>query len=143
VIERETLPDGSTVVRCDRCRFVFRRPRPGVLLVIIEGYDDGSLGDACFDQIQAEMARFGPLELFFDTGATLGAATPVREAYTAWFAAQQARLRRVHIFGASRFILSTMHISRELSRTGDLIVVYSDRAAFDAALGRARAAPRG
>ena len=137
MFERETLPDGSTVLRAARCSFTFRRPRPGVLLVIIEGYDDGLFGDAPFDQILAHIARFGALELFVDTTRALGAVTSVREAWTAWFAAQQPRLRRVHIAGASKFILSTMHITKELSRTGDLIQVYSDHDAFMAALARA------
>ena len=135
--ERETLPDGSTLLRSARCRFVFRRVRPGVLLITIEGFDDGSFGDAPFDHTLAEVARFGAIDLFFDTTAAQGAATPVREAWTAWFAAQKPRLRRVHIVGASKYILSTMHITKELSRTGDLIQVHSDPDAFNIALARA------
>jgi hypothetical protein len=137
VFERETLPDGSILLRAARCRFTFRRPRSGVLLVVIEGYDDGIFGDAPFDHVLADIARFGTIELFVDTTQALGAVTPVREAWTTWFAAQKPRLRRVHLAGASKFMLSALHITKELSRTGDLIQVYSDHAAFTAALARA------
>ena len=143
MFERETLPDGSILLRAARCRFTFRRPRPGVLLVIIDGYDDGAFGDAPFDHIFADIARFGTLELFVDTTQALGAVTSVRESWTAWFAAQKPRLRRVHLAGASKFMLSALHITKELSRTGDLIQVYSDHAAFMAALARAGTAAPG
>ena len=138
---RETLPDGSTLLRTDRARFTLSRPKPGVFLVRIEGNDQGEFGDAPFDAVLAEMARFGPLELFVDTAEVLGVATRVREAWTEWFRVQQPRLRRVHILGGSKFVLSTMNISKELSRTGELIRVYKQREAFAEALARAMGKP--
>lgn len=138
MFERETLPDGSTVLRSERCRFTLTRLRPGAFFVRIEGYDRGEFGDAPFDGILAEMARFAPLELFVDTSDALGAATPVREAWTEWFRVQQPRLRRVHLLGGSKFMTSTLSISKELSRTGELIRVHAARDSFDAALAQAR-----
>ena len=140
VFDRETLPDGSTLLRSARCRFTLTRLRPGAFLVRIEGYDQGEFGDAPFDAILAEMTRFGPLELFVDTADALGAATPVREAWTEWFRVQQPRLRRAHLLGGSKYMTSTLNIAKELSRTGELIRVHAGRESFDAALAQARTA---
>ncbi|WP_437310654.1 hypothetical protein [Sorangium sp. So ce388] len=43
---REVLDDGSIDLAKDGCSFVFRRLRPGAVLVTIAGRDTGSLGDA-------------------------------------------------------------------------------------------------
>ncbi len=137
MFDRETLPDGSTLLRSARCKFTLTRLRPG-FFVRIEGYDQGEFGDAPFDEIIAEMTRFGPLELFFDMSDALGATTPVREAWIEWFRVQQPRLLRVHLLGGSKYMLSTLNVSKELSRTGELLCVHASRGSFDAALAQAR-----
>lgn len=117
--------------------FQLRRPLPGVFVVRIEGYDRGEFGDRPFDLIQAELLRFGRIELFIDTRDALGAVTAVREAWTAWFHRHRAALARVHILVGSKYVKLTMDIAKELSRTGELIRVHADVAAFGAALARA------
>lgn len=133
--------DGTGPMVGDACTFRFVRPRPGVYVVRIEGYDRGELGRAPFERIEAEISQVGALELFVDTRATHGAVTTVRESWTQWFARRRASLLRVHLLAGTRFLRVTMDITKELSRTGDLIVVYDDNVSFDAAL--ARAAGRG
>ncbi len=137
---RETLPDGSTRLTGERASFTFTRPRPGVFLVRITGYDDGEFGDAPFDAMQAELNRFKRVELFVDTREVFGAATPVREAWTSWLRLHAAELVRAHLVSGSRFVFMALTVAKELSRTGDLIRVYSDPAGFDEALARASAA---
>lgn len=129
--------DGSGQLVGEACAFRFSRPRPGVYLVHIEGYDRGELGQAPFERIEAEISQVGPLELFVDTRATHGSVTTVRESWTRWFARRRGSLLRVHLLAGTRFLRVTMDITKELSRTGDLIVVYYDDASFDAALARA------
>ena len=63
----ELFEDGSTRLSIAEAAFVFRRPRPGVLVVTGTGWDRGQFGDVPFEEIEAEGARFGPLELFIDT----------------------------------------------------------------------------
>lgn len=140
MFDRETLPDGATVLRTERCSFTLSRPRPGVFLVRIVGNDRGEFGDAPFDLVLAEIGRFGKLELFVDTSGVEGVVSRVREAWTEWFRTHQPKLTRVHILsGGSRFVATTMHISKELSRTGDLIRIHEDPATFAEALARATA----
>ena len=133
----EYRQDGSGQLSGDACAFRFSRPRPGVFLVRIEGYDRGELGQAPFERIEAEISQIGALELFVDTRAAHGSVTTVRESWTQWFARRRASLLRVHLLAGTRFLRVTMDITKELSRTGDLIVVYYDDASFDAALTRA------
>jgi hypothetical protein len=129
--------DGPSQLVGDACTFRFSRPRAGVFVVAIEGYDRGELGAAPFERIEAEISRVGPIELFVDTRAAQGSATPVREAWTQWFGRRRTSLQRVHLLAGTRFLRVTMDITKQLSRTGDLIVVYGDIDNFDAALARA------
>ena len=137
---RETLPDGSTRLSSERGSFTFTRPRPGVFLVRITGYDQGEFGDAPFDAMQAEINRFKRIELFVDTREVFGAATAVREAWTEWLKLHASELVRAHLVSGSKLVFMALTVAKELSRTGDLIRVYSDPAAFDDALARAAAA---
>lgn len=136
MFERETLPDGATVLRSERCSFTFTRVRPGVLLVRIVGNDRGEFGDAPFERVQAELDRFRALALFIDAEGVEGVVSAVREAWTEWLRTHQAELTQVHILGGSRFVTTTMLISKELSRTGELIRVHAAREGFAGALAR-------
>lgn len=140
MLARETLPDGSTRLSSERSSCTFTRPRAGVFVVKIAGYDQGEFADAPFDAMQAELARFKRVELFVDLREALGAATPVREAWTAWLTAHGPELVRAHLVSSSKFVFMAVTVAKELSRTGDLIRVHSDPATFDDALARAAAA---
>jgi hypothetical protein len=133
--------EGSGEMTGEACAFRFSRPRPGVFLVRMEGYDRGELGQALFERIEAEISQVGAIELFVDTRAAHGSVTTVRESWTQWFARRRGSLLRVHLLAGTRFLRVTMDITKQLSRTGDLIVVHYDEPSFDAAL--ARAAGRG
>lgn len=137
--DRETLPDGSVRLTGERCSFTFTRLRPGAFLVKITGHDRGEFGDAPFDALQAEIGRFGAIELFVDTSEVLGAVTGVREAWTEWFRVHRASLTRVHLVAGSKFVQQTLTVSKLLSRTGELIRIHPDRESFEQELARARA----
>lgn len=115
----------------DGCTMVFKRLRPGTMYLRIAGYDTGKLGDAPFDVVSAELARFGRLELFVDTRDTTGVVTTVREAWTAWFTQHQAELKKVTILVSDKLVGSAVAVSKHFSRTGELIRVLSDAAKFD------------
>lgn len=134
---RETLADGSVRLTGPSCGFLYRRLRPGLLLVNITGDDKGELGTAAIDEISAEIGRFGPLELFVDTAGASGVDTRVSELWTAWFRDNQPRLKRVSILATSRFVHLAVSIAKHFSRTGDLIRIYDDAAAFEQAIARA------
>ncbi|MFN7134822.1 MAG: hypothetical protein ACK4N5_22270 [Myxococcales bacterium] len=115
-------------------RFSFQRPRPGVLLVRIEGDDRDQFGPAPFDVLDAELSRHWPLELFVDTREAQGASPRVRESWTEWFSRNRHRLKRVSILASTRYMNVTIGVAKLFSRTGELIQIYSDPALFEQAL---------
>lgn len=139
MFRREIGKDGSVILRSDGCSFVYRRLRPGVLHVTITGDDKGEFGLAPLQEFDAEIARSGALSLFVDTRAAHGAALSVTEDWTAWFAANQKHLSNVSIFATSKFVHLIVSIAKHLSRTGEMIRIYTEEAPFEEAV--ARAAP--
>jgi hypothetical protein len=125
----------------DGCTFVYRRPRPGVLVVEIAGHDVGQFGTTTLDEIAHAIGREGPIELLVDAREAVGAAVSVSDDWTRFFSANRARLRRVHVLVGSKTLYLTVAIAQHLSRTGDLIQIYSDPELFAAHLARA-GAPR-
>jgi hypothetical protein len=134
--EREIRKDGTISLYSAGCTFVYQRLRAGVLLVTISGDDKGEFGMAPLQEVDAEIARGGPLALFVDTRAARGAATSVTEDWTAWFAANQKNLRAVTILATSKFVHLIVSIAKHLSRTGEMIRIHTDEATFDEALAR-------
>lgn len=134
--QREIQTDGTIALRGTRCAFVYRRVRPGVLLVTITGDDEGELGMAPLHEIDAEIARHAPLSLYVDTRAARGAATRVSEDWTAWFTTNRKNLRSVGILATSKLVHLIVSIAKHLSRTGEMIRIYTEAAPFEAALAR-------
>lgn len=130
-IAREVAQDGSVVVRDARCSIVFRRLRPGALEVRITGTDNGQFGDAVINEIALAIARERPLELFVDAGEASMPAVSVRQ-WSHFFALHRENLKHVRILVGSKAVALTMEIVRHLSKTGDLIRIYSERERYDA-----------
>jgi hypothetical protein len=137
VFDRETLPDGSTLLRSERCSHTFTRLRPGVLLLRIVGNDRGEFGDAPMDLVQAELLRFRALAFFMDLSAVEGVVSRVREGWTEWLRLHQSGLTQVHMLTGSRFVTTTVSVSKELSRTGDMIQIHKEPESFAQAIARA------
>ncbi len=112
--------------------FVFRRLRPGVLLVTITGNDTGQFGTASLDEIRLEMQRHASLELFVDARDAVGVALSVSEEWTRFFSMNRTRLTRVSVLVSSKVVSLTVAIAQHLSRTGNLIQIYSDPETFNA-----------
>jgi hypothetical protein len=135
-IQREVRGDGTVRLQGAACTFTFVRLRPGALLVRIAGNDKGELGTAPIDEICAEIARFGQIELFIDASEAVGADRQASDLWTAWFRDNQAKLKRVSIVATSKLVHLVVSISKLVSNTGDLIRIYSDIAAFEQAMAR-------
>jgi hypothetical protein len=144
--KREMLEDGSVRVSSERCSYTYRRLRPGVVFIRIQGDDKGELGEAPRDELREDLSRYAPVELFFEMDESTGANRPVQEAWTEWFSTLRPALKSVSVLTRSKY----MHVSAELvklfSRTGELIRVYLEPQPFEEALKRAapdaRLAPR-
>jgi hypothetical protein len=130
-IKQDMLPDGSIRLSSDNCSFEYKRVGPGVLLVVIIGNDAGQFGTATLDQIVAAIARDRKLELFIDAREAVGAAVSVSDEWTRFFSSHRQDLTRVHVLVGSKVIYLTIAIAQHLSRTGNLIQIYSDSEIFE------------
>ncbi len=131
---RETLPDGLRLTAGD-CTFLYRRLRSGALLVVISGDDRGQFGNESLDELRLELMRHKPLELFVDARASVGVALSVSQDWTKFFSTNRENLKRVSVLVGSKVVTLTIEIAQHLSRTGNLIQIYSDPAMFDARVG--------
>jgi hypothetical protein len=136
-VTREVLAEGVVRLAAEGCSFEFRRTGPGILLATIRGLDRGQLGATTLDEITAAMSREGRLELFVDAREAVGATVSVSDEWTRFFATHQPRLRHVHVLAGSKAVQLTVAIAQHLSRTGELIQIYSDPALFEARLAAA------
>jgi len=133
-VTRELLPGGVVRLSSDQATFEFARPKPGKLLVTIRGMDKGQFGPSTLDEITTALDREGSVELFIDARDAVGATASVSEEWTRFFSVQRTRLRRVHVLAGSKAVTLTVAIAQHLSRTGDLIQIYSDPQIFDGRL---------
>ncbi len=114
--------------------FRYATPAPGVLHVVVAGHDRGQFGTATLDEIRHEILRHQPLELFVDASQALSISPSVSEAWTRFFSQDRAKLSRVSVLVGSKAISLTVAIAQHLSRTGNLIQIYTDRELFEARL---------
>ncbi len=111
--------------------FTFRRPRPGLVEVAIAGNDSGQFGDRPFDILEEEL-QHGPAELFFDTAQAGTMAASVTDLWVAWLAANEERLRTMHVLVASAFVHLIVFGAKHQTRQGRLITIHVDRDAYAA-----------
>jgi hypothetical protein len=139
MFRRETLEDGTVLLKDERCSFSFRELRPGVMLMQVSGYDTGQLGSAPMDELYHYLRRSGPLELFVTLGHddTTHPNLSVQEAWSEWFNLNRAVLKRVHILALGKYMHFTTEVMKLFSRTGELVHVHADSKPFEEALARA------
>jgi hypothetical protein len=138
---RETLEDGTVVLKDERCSFALRELRPGVMLMQISGHDTGQLGSAPMDELGGYLRRHAPVELFVALGEE-GTTYPnlsVQEAWTEWFNLNRSGLKRVNILARGKYLHITTEVMKLFSRTGELVHVHVDSKPFEEAV--ARSAP--
>jgi hypothetical protein len=131
MVKREMLADGATRLSAGGCAFVYRRPRAGVLHVAIAGDDAGQFGTTTLDEIISAIQRERPIELFIDAREAVGVAVSVSDDWTRFFSTHRQSLSRVHVLVGSKVVYLTVAIAQHLSRTGNLIQIYSDPEIFE------------
>ena len=75
-----------------------------------------------------------PLELFIDAREAIAAAVSVSDDWTRYFSTNRSDFTRVHVLAGSKVVQLTVAIAQHLSRTGNLIQIYSDPAIFESRL---------
>ena len=132
LLHREAFPDGRLVLRAGRCTFEYRRLRPHVVEVRIQGTDKGQFGTATLDELAVALIRERPLELFIDASLASMPGVDVSREWTRFFSLNQKDLLRVSVLVSSKSVELTIAIAQHLSRTGRLIQMYSDAELYTA-----------
>ncbi|HXU63435.1 MAG TPA: hypothetical protein VN962_17170 [Polyangia bacterium] len=131
-VSRTVAESGEVRLSAGDCTFAYRRLKPGALLVTISGHDTGQFGTTSLDEIRLELLRNRPLDLFVDAREALGPSVSVSREWTQFFVLNRDQLRRVNVLVGSKVVELTIAIAQHLSRTGNLIQIYSDAETFSA-----------
>jgi hypothetical protein len=131
-VSRTVAESGEVRLSAGDCTFAYRRLKPGALLVTITGHDTGQFGTSSLDEIRLELLRNRPLDLFVDAREALGPSVSVSREWTQFFVLNRDQLRRVNVLVGSKVVELTIAIAQHLSRTGNLIQIYSDADTFAA-----------
>ena len=113
------------------------RPGPGVVVLRLTGWDTGEFGDAPMKELAKDFGAT-PIKLFIDARAVKGATIDVSNEWALWLRANRACFAEISMLTGSPFIKLTAKFVQRFSDLGELMRIYTDAAAFDAALGSAK-----
>jgi hypothetical protein len=114
------------------------RPAAAVVVLKLAGWDTGEFGDAAMKEIARDFARGEPLQLFIDARAAKGATIDVSNDWALWLRANRARFAHVSMLTGSPFIQLTAKFVQRFAELGEVMRIYTDAGAFDAALKAAK-----
>src|SRR4051794_4277040 len=116
------------------CSLAIQRPAPAVVVLRIAGTDIGEFGDAPMRALDERLAGAEPIELFVDARDVRGASIDVSAVWAQWLSTRRAQLREVSMLTGSRFVQVTADFVRRFADLEGIMNVYTEAAAFDAAL---------
>jgi hypothetical protein len=115
-------------------RLAVERPAAAVVVLRLAGWDTGEFGDAAMKEIAKDFAAGRPLEFFVDARAVKGASIDVSNDWALWLRANRSRFAHVSMLTGSPFVQLTAKFVQRFAELGDLMRIYTDPRAFDAAV---------
>ena len=106
----------------------------GVVVLRISGTDIGEFGDAPMRAMSDCLAGSGPIEFFIDARDVRGASIEVSGDWAQWLRRNKVQFRDVSMLTGSRFVQVTADFVRRFSDLEGVMKIYTEPAAFDAAL---------
>ena len=99
----------------------------------LTGWDTGEFGDAAMREIEKDFTG-EPLQLFIDARAVKGASIDVSNDWALWLRANRARFAQISMLTGAPFVQLTARFVQRFADLGEVMRIYSDASAFDAAL---------
>ena len=130
----------DTVFEGVHCTLALRRPRAGVVVLILSGTDIGELGRAPFEALEADLAQ-GPIEVFIDARQARTASVAVTSEWALFFRNHRERIARVHILTTTRFLQVSAGMVRDYALLAERMTVLTDPADLERRLGARLLAP--
>jgi hypothetical protein len=119
------------------CALSIREMASGVVVLRISGTDVGEFGDAPMQKLNEFLTGTGPVRLFIDARQVRGASIEVSGEWARWLRAHKVELRDIHMLTGSRFVEVTADFVRRFADLEGMMRIYTEAAAFDAALAEA------
>jgi hypothetical protein len=116
------------------CRVIIERPKIGIVVLRLAGWDAGEFGDVPMQELNKDLERNGIVELFIDARAVKAASIEVSAEWAQWLGKHRSRFRHISMLTGSRFIQLTANFVRRFADLGEVMRIYTDPVAFDAAL---------
>ena len=123
------------------CRLAIERPAAGVVVLRLTGWDVGEFGDAPMKEMAKDLAA-APLELFIDARAVKGATIDVSNDWALWLRANRAKFQHISMLAGSPFVQLTAKFVQRFAELNEVMRIYTEPAAFDAALAASARAHR-
>ena len=105
-----------------------------MIVLRLAGWDTGEFGDAAMKEIARDFAAGTPLQLFIDARAVKGATIDVSNDWALWLRANRSRFAHVSMLTGSPFVQLTAKFVQRFADLGEVMRIYADPSAFDAAL---------
>ena len=106
----------------------------GVVILKISGADIGEFGDAPMQALKQCLDGAGPIHLFIDARDVRGASIDVSGEWAGWLREHKPDLRTISMLTGSRFVEITADFVRRFAALQGMMRIYTEPAAFDAAL---------
>jgi hypothetical protein len=110
------------------------RPAAGVVVLRLAGWDTGEFGDAAMKDIARDFVAAKPLQLFIDARAVKGASIDVSNDWALWLRANRERFAQINMLAGAPFVQLTAKFVQRFADLGEVMRIYTDPSAFDAAL---------
>ena len=110
---------------------------PGVVILKISGTDIGEFGARPMLALKECLAGNDPIQLFIDARDVRGASISVSGDWAVWLRAQKANLQTISMLTGSRYVEITAGFVRRFSELESIMRIYTEPAAFDAAVAEA------
>jgi hypothetical protein len=110
------------------------RPAAGVAVLRLTGWDTGEFGDAPMRELAKDFAVNLPLQLFIDARAVKGASVDVSNDWALWLRANRSRFAHISMLTGAPFVQLTAKFVQRFAELSEIMRIYTDPAAFDAAL---------
>jgi hypothetical protein len=112
---------------------LIEQPAAGVVLVRLTGWDVGEFGDAPLKELDRLLGE-APLQLFIDARRVKGASIDVSSEWAQWLRRNRQRLAHVSMLTGAPFVQLTAKFVQRFADLGEVMRIYTDAGAFDAAL---------
>lgn len=116
------------------CQLAIVRPATGVVVVKLGGWDTGEFSDIPMQELAKDIAKVKQIELFIDARESKGASIEVSSQWAQWLGKNRSCFKHVSMLTGSRFIQLTADFVRRFAELGEIMRIYTDPVAFDAAL---------